>query len=76
MTLTQNDGFHSDFMFSWMFETHVSDRVLMRYRKALLVPPVAQTLEDHLVLCPVCQLQLGDLPFPEPVASSVRIRQG
>ena len=65
MTIREADASNPDLTFAWMFEIHVSDRVLMRYRKKLLPPPAEQTLEAHLVLCPVCQLQLGDLPLPE-----------
>jgi hypothetical protein len=66
MTFTQTDGSVPDVMFAWMFEVHVSNRVLIRYRKGLLSSLEIETLESHLLLCPVCQLQLGDLPLPEP----------
>lgn len=66
MLLRKPDGSNPDLTFEWMFEIHVPDRVLIRYRKRQLSPREVQDLEVHLVLCPVCQLQLVDLPLPEP----------
>lgn len=66
MPLPKFDGSNPDPAFEWMFEVHVPDRVLIRYRKRLLSPLEEQSLEVHLVLCPVCQLQLVDLPLPDP----------
>jgi hypothetical protein len=64
MNCGQSDGSVPDRTFTWMFETHVSNRVLVRYREGSLSSLELETLESHLVLCPVCQLQLGDLPLP------------
>lgn len=47
--------------FMWMFEQHVSSSVLMRYRHQALPAYETALLESHLLVCPVCQLQLSDL---------------
>ena len=66
MPFQEGDGSNPELVFQWMFEVHVPDRVLIRYRKKLLSPLEVKALEVHLVVCPVCQLQLGDLPLPDP----------
>lgn len=63
MPLQPADDPNPNLTFEWMFEVHVPNRVLVRYRKRLLSPPEVRALEVHLVLCPVCQLQLADLPI-------------
>lgn len=48
-------------MFDWIFFQHVSDSVLIRYTKGQLNSRERTILESHLLLCPICQMQLGDL---------------
>ena len=65
MQIAEANSSNRDPLFEWMFEVHVPDRVLIQYRKRLLSTREVHDLESHLVLCPVCQLQLVDLPLPE-----------
>ncbi len=44
-----------------VFHHPVPDQVLVWYRMGRLKSSDEATLESHLVLCPICQLQLGDL---------------
>jgi len=44
-----------------VFHHPVPDQVLVWYRMGRLKTSDEETLESHLVLCPICQLQLGDL---------------
>jgi hypothetical protein len=49
-------------MFEFLLERHVSDATLMRYRARSMDKKRFDMLEAHLLLCPTCQLHLGDLP--------------
>lgn len=53
-------------MFEFLLCRHVPDRMLIQYRAGLLDKACSDTLEAHLLLCPTCQLQLGDLLPPTP----------
>jgi hypothetical protein len=48
-------------MFEFLLQCHMPDRTLIQYQAGLLDKERAETLEAHLLLCPTCQLQLGDL---------------
>jgi hypothetical protein len=48
-------------MFDWMFRRHIPDGVLKRYRAGLLEKLSHDMLENHLLLCPICQLQMSDM---------------
>jgi len=48
-------------MFDFLLCRHIPDRMLIQYRAGLLDQECSDTLEAHLLLCPTCQLQLGDL---------------
>jgi hypothetical protein len=47
-----------------VFHDYLPDRVLVWYRQGLLSAEDREMLEAHLALCPICQLQLGDLNDP------------
>jgi len=49
-------------MFEFLLWRHIPDRILIQYRSGLLDKNRSDALEGHLLLCPTCQLQLGDLP--------------
>jgi hypothetical protein len=51
-------------MFEFLLSRHVPDRTLLQYRAGLLDKERSDTLEEHLLLCPTCQLQLGELLPP------------
>jgi len=51
-------------MFEFLLSRHVPDRTLVQYRAGLLDQERSDTLEAHLLLCPTCQLQLGELLPP------------
>ena len=53
-------------MFDFLLCRHVPDRMLIQYRAGLLDKECSNTLEAHLLLCPMCQLQLEDLLPPTP----------
>ena len=53
-------------MFEFLRGRHISDTTLIRYRAGLLDKKRFDMLEAHLLLCPTCQLQLGDLLPPTP----------
>jgi hypothetical protein len=53
-------------MFEFLLNRHIPDRTLIQYRAGLLDKERSETLEAHLLLCPTCQLQLGDLLPPTP----------
>lgn len=48
-------------MFEFLLSDHLPDSTLLRYRVGALDRESVDVLEEHLVLCPTCQLQLGDL---------------
>jgi len=50
-----------------VFHRPVPDRILAWYRMGRLKRTDEATLETHLLLCPICQLQLGDLRLPAPI---------
>ena len=49
-------------MFEFLLRRHISDTTLIQYRAGLIDKERFDMLEAHLLLCPTCQLQLGDLP--------------
>ena len=51
-------------MFDFLLWRHVPDRMLIQYRAGLLDKECSDTLEAHLLLCPICQLQLENLLPP------------
>ena len=51
-------------MFEFLLGRHLSDTTLIEYRAGLLDKKHVDMLEAHLLLCPTCQLQLGDLAPP------------
>lgn len=51
-------------MFEFLLSRHVSDRTLVQYRAGLLDQERSDTFEAHLLVCPTCQLQLGELLPP------------
>ena len=51
-------------MFEFLLGRHISDTTLIQYRAGLLDKKRFDMLEAHLLLCPTCQLQLGDLLPP------------
>jgi hypothetical protein len=54
-------------MIDWRTTFHdlIPDRVLVWHRAGLLRRQDAEALEDHLALCPICQLQFSELSSPE-----------
>jgi hypothetical protein len=51
-------------MFEFLLRRHMADRTLIHYRAGLLDQECSDALEEHLMLCPTCQLQLEDLLPP------------
>jgi hypothetical protein len=51
-------------MFEFLLRRHISDTTLIQYRAGLIDKERFDMLEAHLLLCPTCQLQLGDLAPP------------
>ena len=51
-------------MFDFLLRWHMPERALIEYRAGLLDKECSDILEAHLLLCPTCQLQLGDMPPP------------
>jgi len=52
-------------MFEFLLRWHIPDWALRRYRDGSLEHCDSERLENHLLLCPICQLQLEDLPSPK-----------
>jgi hypothetical protein len=48
-------------MFDFLLWQHVSDRALIEWRAGSLDNTRSAIMEDHLMVCPTCQLQLEDL---------------
>jgi hypothetical protein len=57
-------------MFEFLLGRHISDTTLIQYQTGLLDKRRFDMLEAHLVLCPICQLQLLDLLHPGPAVSA------
>ena len=63
-------------MFEFLLRRHIPDRMLIQYRAGLLDKERSDTLEEHLLLCPTCQLQLGDLLPPTAVPGFLQLCGG
>jgi hypothetical protein len=50
-------------MFDFLLRCHLPEQTLIDYRAGLLDKRSFEMLEEHLLLCPTCQLQLEELAY-------------
>ena len=63
-------------MFEFLLQRHLPDRVLNLYRAGSLDKECSDALEEHLMLCPTCQLQFEDLLPPATPRGRLQLCEG
>ena len=70
MTDTNTVADHSEeTSFDWMFSEHIPAQTMIGYRNGLLSGDKQDLLQSHLLVCPICQMQLTRVTargFPIP----------
>lgn len=63
-------------MFDFLLRCHLPERTLTEYRAGLLDKESFEMLEEHLLLCPTCQLQLEDVTYQAAAPGLLHAWQG